>query len=202
MPIPIESYITVDDVKESKATVFESLVDGASDDFIQKRLNDLSRVIDEYCNTKFTPTQSSYKADLKSRNITPNKPLLSVQSVDVKGTLLAEDIDYYVYENSSLIEIENTALYDKKKKALTVEYTYGYDETPAIVKEVLLDLLRDTVSNLTQATGRVKSEQWDDYSYTLSDSSDVTNEILSRLDRFIEDEELEKSNNKIRAMLL
>ncbi len=196
--IPMESYLTLGDIKNSRIPLFNEL----PDEFIQKRLNNLSRVIDEYCNTKFTPTIDSWRTDLKSRNTTPNKPLLSVENVEVRGDILVEDADYYVYEKKNLIEIDDTSIYEKKKKALTIDYTYGHKEVPAIVKEVLLELLKDSVSSLSHTTGRVKSEQWEDYSYTLSDSNEVMRSILSMLDKFIEEEEVERQSNKIKAMLL
>lgn len=195
--IQIESYISIDDVKSSNIAIFE----GLEDSYIQKRLNNLSRVIDEYCNTKFTPTEDNWRTDLRARNKVPRKPLISVESVEVRGSLLSEDTDYYVYEEKNLIEIENISEYKNRKKALTLNYTYGYREVPAIVKEVLLELFKDGISNLTHTVGRVKSEQWEDYSYTL-DNSDTIEPILLRLSRFIEEDEVERQSNKIRAMLL
>lgn len=193
-----DSYISIEEVKNSNITIFEDL----EDNYIQKRLNDLSRVIDEYCNTKFTPTIDNWRTDVRTRNKVPKRPLLSVENVEVKGMELIEDNDFYIYERINLIEIDDTSKYEKKKKALTINYTYGHEEVPAIVKEVLLELLKDNVASLSHTTGRVKSEQWDDYSYTLSESNEVMKNILSMLDKFIEHDEEERQSNKIRAMLL
>ena len=68
---------------------------------------------------------------------------------------------------------------------------------------MLLELFKDSLVN-TNTTNRVKSEQWEDYSYTLADSTETTQNILARLDRFIEDDldYVEEGTNKIRAMLL
>lgn len=193
-----DSYISIDEVKSSNIDIFK----GLDDDYIQKRLNNLSRVIDEYCNTKFTPTIDNWRTDLRTRNKVPKKPLLSVEDVKVKDIELVEDTDFYVYERINLVEIDDTSIYEKRKKALNIEYTYGYEIVPAIVKEVLLELLKDNVASLSHTTGRVKSEQWEDYSYTLSDSNEVMKNILSLLDQFIEHDEEERHSNKIRAMLL
>ena len=192
------SYISIGEVRNSNIDIFKSL----DDSYIQKRLINLSRVIDEYCNTKFTPTIDIWRTDLRTRNKVPKKPLLSVEKVEVKEIELIEDDDFYVYERINLVEIEDTSIYEKKKKALTINYTYGYEVVPAIVKEVLLELLKDNVASLSHTTGRVKSEQFDDYSYTLSDNNEVVKSILSMLDKFIEHDEEERQSNKIRAMLL
>ena len=71
------------------------------------------------------------------------------------------------------------------------------------MKEVLLELFKDSLVS-ADTTNRVKSEQWEDYSYTLADSTETTQSILSRLDRFIEDDldYVEEGTKKIRAMLL
>ncbi len=191
-------YLTVKDIKNSRVASLTELPDS----FIEKRLIDLSKVIDEYCNTTFKPTQAEWKTDLRLKVRTLKKPLISVEEVKVLDEALVEDEDYYVYPEKNLIEFEDISRYKKRKKALNFKYTYGYVEVPAIVKEVLLELFKDSLES-ANTVGKIKSEQWEDYSYTLSDSTETTQNILSRLDRFIEDEEeIVEGKNKIRAMLL
>lgn len=191
-------YLTVEDIKESKVAALIEL----SDEFIEKRLEILSGVIDEYCNTKFIPTKIEWRTDLKSKVRTLKKPLINVINLKIQDDLLEEDLDYYVYPERNLIEFEDTLEYKRRKKALYIKYVYGHEEVPAIVKEVLLELLKDSMEG-SNVSGRVKSEQWEDYQYTLADSSKSILGILSMLDRFIEDEEeIIESSNKIRAMLL
>lgn len=192
-------YLTVEDIKNSRVAALEEL----PDEFIEKRLESLSKVIEEYCNTSFKPIQTEWKTDLKSRVKVLKKPLISVEEVNVLGETLVEDEDYYVYPEKNRIEFENISRYSRRKKALTIKYTYGYGKVPAIVKEVLLELFKDSLVN-ANTTSRVKSEQWEDYSYTLADSTETTQNILARLDRFIEDDldYVEEDTNKIRAMLL
>lgn len=192
-------YLTVEEVNESRITALE----GLPDEFIAKRIEDLSRLIDEYCNTRFLPTTVEWKTDLKRRIKTFRKPLLTVDELKILEDQLEEDEDYYVYPEKNLIEFEDISQYQRKKKALYIKYTFGYEETPAAVKEVLLELFRDSVVH-SGTTSKVKSEQWEDYSYTLADSTETALSALSMLDRFIEDDTLyvEESTNKIRAMLL
>ena len=161
-------YLTVEEVKESRITVLE----GLPDEFIAKRIEDLSSLIDEYCNTRFIPTTAEWKMDLKRRVKMFRKPLLSVEELKVQEDLLLEDEDYYVYPEKNLIEFEDISEFKRRKKALYIKYIYGYKEVPAIVKEVLLELFRDSVVGAT-TTSKVKSEQWEDYSYTLADSTDT-----------------------------
>ena len=192
-------YLTVEDIRNSRVAAFEEL----PDEFIEKRLENLSKVIEEYCNTRFVPTETEWNTDLKRKIRTIKKPLLYVNELKVLGTNLEENEDFYVYPEKSLIEFENISEYKKRKKVLYINYTYGYEEVPAIVKEVLLELFKDSLVN-ANTTNRVKSEQWEDYSYTLADSTETTQNILARLDRFIEDDldYVEEGTNKIRAMLL
>lgn len=192
-------YLTVEEVNESRITALE----GLPDEFIAKRIEDLSRLIDEYCNTRFLPTTVEWKTDLKRRIKTFRKPLLTVDELKILEDQLEEDEDYYVYPEKNLIEFEDISQYQRRKKALYIKYTFGYEETPVAVKEVLLELFRDSVVH-SGTTSKVKSEQWEDYSYTLADSTETALSALSMLDRFIEDDTLyvEESTNKIRAMLL
>lgn len=191
-------YLTVEDIKKSRVASLTEL----PDDFIEKRLEVLSKVIDEYCNTRFVPTVTEWRTDLKRKIKTLKRPLLHVDKVTVQDNLLHEDIDYYVYPERNLIEFEDILEYKRRKKTLFIKYTYGHKEVPAIVKEVLLELLKDSLEN-SNISGRVKSEQWEDYQYTLSDSTETTEKILSMLNRYIESEdEVVESSNKIRAMLL
>lgn len=192
-------YLTVEEVNESRITALE----GLPDEFIAKRIEDLSRLIDEYCNTRFLPTTVEWKTDLKRRIKTFRKPLLAVDELKILEDQLEEDEDYYVYPEKNLIEFEDISQYQRRKKALYIKYTFGYEETPVAVKEVLLELFRDSVVH-SGTTSKVKSEQWEDYSYTLADSTETALSALSMLDRFIEDDTLyvEESTNKIRAMLL
>ncbi|GMG96251.1 hypothetical protein [Tepidimicrobium xylanilyticum] len=192
-------YLTVEDIKNSRVAALKEL----PDEFIVKRLIDLSRVIDEYCNTKFIPTGTEWTTDLRRKIKTLKKPLLHVDELKVFGVTLVENEDYYVYPEKNAIEFEDISKYQKRKKAVYIKYTYGYEEIPAIVKEVLLELFKESIVNANNIY-RVKSEQWEDYSYTLADNTETMQNILSRLDRFIEDDAniAEESSNKVRAMLL
>ena len=46
-------YLTVQEVKKSGIKVLEDL----DDDFLEMRIESLSRLVDEYCNTRFEPTE-------------------------------------------------------------------------------------------------------------------------------------------------
>ena len=192
-------YLTVEEVKQSGVNALEDL----EDDIIEGRIKTLSRVIDEYCNTKFEPTEVEWTTDLRVKVKTLKKPLLLVEELKILEDPLEENEDYYVYPEKNLIEFEDIFEHKRRKKALYIKYIYGYEEVPAIVEEALLELLKDSVVS-SDTTSRMKSETWEDYSYTLSDTSETRASILSMLDRFIEDdtEYIESSSNKVRAMLL
>lgn len=191
-------YLTVEDVKKSQVAALIEL----PDEFIEKRLEVLSGVIDEYCNTKFVPTKIEWRTDLKRKVKTLKRPLINVMNLKIQDDLLEEDLDYYVYPERNLVEFEDILEYKRRKKTLYIKYVYGHEEVPAIVKEVLLELFKASMEG-SNVSGRVKSEQWEDYSYTLSDSAETIQSILSMLDRYVEDEEeIIESSNKIRAMLL
>ena len=191
-------YLTVEDIKNSRVASLTEL----PDDFIEKRLDVLSRLIDEYCNTRFVPTETEWRTDLKRKVKTLKRPLINVNKLMIQDNLLEEDIDYYVYPERNLVEFEDILEYKRRKKTLYIKYTYGHEEIPAIVKEVLLELFKDTMEG-SNVSGRVKSEQWEDYQYTLSDATGTTGRILSMLNRYIESEdEVVESSNKIRAIFL
>lgn len=171
-----------------------------------------SNLIDEYCRTKFAPTEAELKADVVKRIYPPHLPLLSVVEMAYQGTVLAEDVDYYPYPESGVIVLDDPDNFEKRRRSIAVKYTYGYDEIPAAVKRVIADLIKlDTSTTDADGMSRdptIVSESFDgDYSYSKNSSKtveDMRRDILSLLDQFVQPEykaQLQATGN-VRARLI
>ncbi|WP_129596026.1 hypothetical protein [Anaerophilus nitritogenes] len=195
-------YVSYDEVKKRNIKILESL----PKEHIEDRLSSISKMVDEYCNTKFKPTIDTYKTDLREKIIVRKRPLLQVDSLRINDEIIIEDQDFYVEKDSNLIEIDEPINYKRRRKNVKIEYQYGYDEVPETVKDVIIELLILEESE-KDMTGNMKSQSWEDYSYTREDSDKLKTkeDILSRLLIYQEDREISimyKENNKIHACLL
>lgn len=197
-------YITLEELKALNISSFTTL----SDEQLEYQINLISKEINEYCNTKFTPTQDIYNFDLCEKFYTRNKPLLKVTALCLHKIELQENETFFVYIDNAKINI-NPMECENRKKALEISYIYGYEETPATVKQVLIDLLKlDIETNNSRSIG-LQSENWDsEYSYSMYGSKDFTpaefrKNILKRLDIFKVEPCIELKNTRIvRARLL
>lgn len=179
-----------------------------SDEQLEYQINLTSKEIDEYCNTKFLPTEDIYNFDLCEKFYTRHRPLLNVTSLCLHGVELEENEVFFVYIDNSKINI-NPLECQNRKKALEINYIYGYKEVPATVKQVLIDLLKlDIETNDSRSIG-LQSENWDsEYSYSMYGSKDFTpaefrKNILKRLDIFKIEPYIELKNTRIvKARLL
>lgn len=191
------AYLTL---SELKSRGFKSL-DDIEDEDLQKAIELYSGMVEEYCHTKFEPTQYQQRFDVMRKIRMAKTPLLTVLEVEYQETELIKDIDFYEDIELNMIELEDTSLYEKKRKSLTVDYLYGYDEVPAIVKKVIGDLINADV-NIHTEVGNLASENWDgEYSYTKRNESlvDVQKDILGLLDDYIEGEYTPTTSNQVRA---
>jgi hypothetical protein len=204
--ITYKGYITIDEVKERNIDVLKDM----SDNEMVKQIELISQEIDEYCNTRFQPTEDMYKLDLCDKFYTRHKPLLEVNSLKLITKELVPDEEYFAYTEISKIVLDaNIEGILKFRKALEVNYSYGYNVVPATVKQVLIDLIKlDEYTKNYQSTG-VQSENWDgEYSYTANTSKDFTptnlrKDILSRLKDFVVDEYTEpKTNRTVKVRVL
>lgn len=195
------AYITIEEIKKLQIKSLEELDDEA----LQVRIDRLSGLVEEYCNTKFEPTDHKQKFDVASKLRVAKTPLIEVGKFVYAGTEQVEDLDYYVYTDLNVIEIEDTCQFERKKNSIQVEYKYGYEKVPATVKEVIIELLKLEVEQKDQSN-TVKSETFDkEYSYTKQSGTDnvKTKEgILALLDRYVEEEYVPISNKRVRARVI
>ena len=178
----------------------------------------ISKIAEEYCNTRFVPTPDTYKLDFVRKFYTKKAPLLSVSSMTVHKSILEEDLEFYVYNENRLIEIdEELEPPDKMKKAISVQYSYGYETVPIVVKEVILDLinLNDEIAKGELSNVTYQSESWDN-EYTRAratgeenSTAGIRKSILSRLDpykvldiSYLSALDFENGKGNVRAMLL
>lgn len=192
------TYVDIAEIKKRNIKIFKSL----SDEYILDRLSCLSKEVEEYCHTKFAPTEDIQKSDLSSSLKTRKQPLLSVDQITINGAIKTEDVDYYVYPEQSLIEIENPAQYDRKKRTVTIRYLYGYEEVAQTVKDVIIELLQYE-EEIKEIGILMESESWEDHNYNKSKKTKET--ILARLDKYCiteEDMQLQNANTNVRVMLL
>lgn len=194
-------YVTLEEIKALDIKNLANL----NDDILISEIGLVSKEIDEYCNTRFEPANDKYTLDYKKVFYTRKQPFINIESLILQGEIqqsLIEDTDFFVYTEKSRIEMADLEI-KKIKKALCIEYMYGYVETPSTVKKVLIDIIKlDADTKDTKLTGGIVTETWEDYSYSLYSSKDFTpielrKNILSRLDMFKVLPYIETENNRL-----
>lgn len=179
-------YITLKEIRNLNIDSINS----SSNEEINYYLELISKEIDEYCNTRFEPTEDIINIDYKKYIYTVKKPLLYVSSAYLKDIELVENEDFFVYSENSKIEFNDLNV-ENIKKALILTYFYGYTEVPGTVKTVIIDLLKLDLESKNIKYSGMQSENWDgEYSYTMNSSKDLISyelrkDILKRLDMFI-----------------
>jgi hypothetical protein len=162
-----------------------------------------SSIVDEYCRTRFEPTEDSYSLDFTSKFYTRRRPLLDVSYLSLNGIRLSKNVDFYVYPESSRVDVVKTPA--AIKKALSVKYMYGYATVPATVKQVIVELIKFNTESHSVSSVGLKSESWDDYSYEMGDATIKGSHqgILSLLDMFVEQPYVEAGGARtVRARLI
>lgn len=196
-------YVTVEEVRAWHSDILAN----QSDAQITMLIALCSGIVEEYCGTMFAPTAEVFTADVSSKIRLPKGPLLKVDSVLYRGSLLAADIDYYVYPEIGLIELADTEKLLHKKRSLHIAYQYGYGETPAVVKKAVMDLMKLDIQS-SDYNALASQENWDgEYSYqrnTTKTAEDLRVDILSMLDLFKQPEykAVSRSVGDVRARLL
>jgi len=195
-----DGYVTIEDVRARNIEALNNM----SDEELAMQIESISAEIEEYCNTKFRPTADTYKLDLCESFYLRHKPILEITSLKLNKIPLIEDEEFFVYPDVAKVVV--TVYKDDVKtfrKALEVEYKYGYEKAPATVKQVIIDLIKlDETSKDYKSVG-IQSENWaGDYSYTVNTSKDFTptnlrKDILSRLGDFVEERYTEPKTNRI-----
>lgn len=196
-------YITVEEVRAFQT---EALAE-QTDEQLKMLIALCSGIVEEYCGTKFTPTTEVFTADVASKIRLPKGPLLQVDNILYRGSLLARDEDYYVYPETGLVELADTEKLPHKKRSLHIAYQYGYWETPAIVKKVIMDLMKLDVQS-SDYNALASQENWDgEYSYqrnTTKTAEDLRVDILALLDIYRQPvyQAVSRSVGDVRARLL
>ena len=154
-------YLTIDEVKAFNS---EELAD-KTDEQLRLLIELNSGIVDEYCRTKFRPTTEIFTADVADHIKLPKGPLLQVDSILYHGGPLTADRDFFAYPETGIVELANTDKYSSTKRSLYISYQYGYAEVPAIVKKVILDLMKLDVQS-SGYNALESQESWDgEYSY-------------------------------------
>ncbi len=201
-----EGYVTVEEVRGRNVEVLNNM----SAEELAMQIESISAEVEEYCNTKFRPTTDNYKLDLCDSFYLRHRPVLEVTSLKLNKIPLIEDEEFFTYPDVAKVVVTiNKNDVKTFRKALEIEYKYGYEKVPATVKQVIIDLIKlDETAKNYQAVG-LQSENWaGDYSYTANTSKDFTptnlrKDILSRLDDFVEEEYTEpKTNRTVKARIL
>lgn len=191
-------YITIDEIKQSDIKSINHL----SEDRLEYYIDLMSREIDEYCNTKFEPTQDQYTLDYKKKFFTRKQPLINVNSILLNYNPILVDEDFFVYAEKSRIELVEIEV-EKVKKAISIDYIYGYEEVPATVKQVIIELIKLDEDSKNFKASNIQSENFDgEYSYSLYGSKDFTpselrKALFKRLDIFKVKPYIETTNNRL-----
>lgn len=71
-----------------------------------------------------------------------NRPVISVDQVDVNGTIWVEGTHYEVYEDEArIVCIPDTRYFPKKAKVIEVTYDHGYASPPQAIKDACIWLV-------------------------------------------------------------
>jgi hypothetical protein len=164
----VTSYIVPNDI----AALFPDIT---SNDQLQDICNEITTLIDEYCNTSFVEkTISGEKLDSKQEVVPTMGPITSVTSLKDDGDTLTENTDFYAYRD--YIYIVDPSL---KRKGILATYKYGYTVTPQIVKWVAKELAQYKAERADTEI-LFKSQKGEDFAYTMDE--DGMAGILSVLD--------------------
>ena len=221
MPTPVNPIITInstryvipEEVRLRRINALErfNADDEDSTNKLNKRLIELSLVVDEYCNTRFIPTHDNFFVDFSEKFRSRRTPLLDVEDINIGESTLIENQHYFVYEEQNRIEL-NYELPDDIyfKRAVSVSYQFGFPEIPQTVKDVIIDLLvLEEGFNSGAGQSSLQSENWDsEYSYQSHSGKDNTlaelrKNILSRLAPFVQPKYVPpKRDGNVRVMVI
>lgn len=196
-------YLKVDELKKYQIKAFED----KKPEELEALISLYSSMIDEYCNTCFKEAQHHFSVDVASKIPVMRTPLLRVQNVLYKQQPFVENEDYYVYEDRNLIELEDTSRLKQRKKAITIHYTYGFEQVPASVKKAIIELMKLHIEG-SSANALISQESFDsEYSYTKNTqktTEQLQQDILSSLDLYKQKKyvPIEDNDGEIRARLI
>lgn len=213
LEVKSSQYVTSEEVIRRQNTSLERF--NTDDEVIiselNKRLMELSLVVDEYCNTKFIPTDDNFFVDFSEKFKVRRTPLLNVNDINIGNYKLIENINFFSYLEQNRIELKYElpqGIYFKK--AVRVFYKFGFLEIPQTVKDVIVELLAlEEGFNSSAGHPAIQSENWDnEYSYQSHSGKDNTlaelrKNILARLNPYIQPKYIEpKRDGNIRVMVI
>lgn len=125
-------------------------------DALVRALGTASDFVETWNGTKYqttTVTESiSRSAHVPEGDLpVPKRPVQSVASVDADGTSLTESDDYRVLDTHLELVDEPAADIDAwptSTQSITIEWSYGYDDAPAPVREAIIRLARNSLDQI------------------------------------------------------
>ncbi len=161
-----------------------------------------TKLLEEYCNTKFSRTRSIMITDALPKVNLRNTPAIEVDRVIYNKKLLKIYEDYFICDNV----LEIIAELDIVPKGLEIHYVYGFEVVPALVKQALVELIKLRLDFSLHNSSVTGESFGGDYSYTKSKSlAELQNEILSTLDDYVQPEYQEyfvEATAEIRAWII
>ncbi|OON99154.1 MAG: hypothetical protein ATN35_02040 [Epulopiscium sp. Nele67-Bin004] len=144
-----------------------------------------SKLLEEYCNTKFTRTRSIMFTDTAAKVKLRNTPAIEVEKIIYNKKPLKLYKDYFMYDSC----IDFITEFEYVPKGLEIHYVYGFEVVPALVEQALVELIKLRL-DFSQHNSSVTGESFGgDYSYTKSKSlAQLQDEILSTLDDYVQPE--------------
>ena len=151
-----------------------------------------SSIVDQYCGRDFAlheDVAERYDGPGRRRLRLKGWPIISVTSVAVGGTALAEGVDYEVLSGGGILERVDGAVWPPGRRNISVVYTYGYTTPPGAIVSVVEDLVVGALTHAARnrATKGASSMSMDGYSVTYSELSRLMGlapEQMQTLDRY------------------
>ena len=151
-----------------------------------------SGIVDQYCGRDFAlheDVAERYDGSGRLRLPLRGWPIISVTSVAVGGTALAEGVDYEVLSGGGILERVDGAVWPPGRRNISVVYTYGFTTPPGAIVSVVEDLVVGALTHAARnvATKGASSMSMDGYSVAYSELSRLMGlapEQMQTLDRY------------------
>lgn len=123
---------------------------------LERALGAASSMVEEWAGTRYEPTDIeetiARPAHVPDSDLPlPKRPIQSIESVAVEGETLSEDDDYVVSDTHLSLVAEPTSGIDEwptDSRSITVDWSYGFDDAPEPVREVVIRLARNALDQI------------------------------------------------------
>jgi len=172
----------------------------ADDATLDEHIGDLnaqaSEIVDDYCGRDFglhgtedAPVTAKLNGNGRRTIRLPGFPVVSVISVSVDGTTLAEGKEYDVVLESGILERIDRGIWMRGRRNIVVEYVYGYESPPKAIVRIVEGMVTAALSVTKKrvSVGAVSSISMDGYSVSydrITGNLDLTDEWMQILDRY------------------